>query len=201
MRVTKKILNQKLVKELKNKTVLVTGGAGSLGSELSKKLLDYPIKTLRVLDINEHSLFKLNRQIKDKRLRLLLGDVLDNERIIMAGKNVDIIIHTAAVKNIEITEFKTKIASQKYVLVDVRTQSEFANGHLEGALNIDYFSTTFSDEISKIGFETPVLVYCKSGNRSGKSMKIMNDLGFNEVYNLIGGFKGWVSGKNTITKD
>jgi UDP-N-acetylglucosamine 4,6-dehydratase/5-epimerase len=105
MRVTKKILNQKLVKELKNKTVLVTGGAGSLGSELSKKLLDYPIKTLRVLDINEHSLFKLNRQIKDKRLRLLLGDVLDNERIIMAGKNVDIIIHTAAVKNIEITEF------------------------------------------------------------------------------------------------
>jgi len=103
--------------------------------------------------------------------------------------------------DIEITEFKTKIASQKYVLVDVRTQSEFANGHLEGALNIDYFSTTFSDEISKIGFETPVLVYCKSGNRSGKSMKIMNDLGFNEVYNLIGGFKGWVSGKNTITKD
>mgnify|MGYP003959910417 CR=1 FL=1 len=73
--------------------------------------------------------------------------------------------------------------------------------NLEGALNIDYFSTTFSDEISKIGFETPVLVYCKSGNRSGKSMKIMNDLGFNEVYNLIGGFKGWVSGKNTITKD
>ncbi len=86
-------------------TILVTGGAGSLGSELCKRLLDYPIKTLRVLDVNEHSLFKLNRKIQDKRIRLLLGDILDKERINMAGKNVDIIIHTAAVKNIEITEF------------------------------------------------------------------------------------------------
>jgi len=103
--VTKKILKPKLTKELKNMTILVTGGAGSLGSELCKRLLDYPIKTLRVLDVNEHSLFKLNRKIQDKRIRLLLGDILDKERINMAGKNVDIIIHTAAVKNIEITEF------------------------------------------------------------------------------------------------
>jgi len=103
--------------------------------------------------------------------------------------------------DIEITEFKTKIASQKYILVDVRTESEFDDGHIKGSINIDYFSSTFSDEISRLGLETPVLVYCKSGNRSGKSMKIMNDLGFNEVYNLTGGFKGWVSGNNTIIKE
>ena len=103
--------------------------------------------------------------------------------------------------DIEITEFKTKIASQKYILVDVRTESEFDDGHIKGAINIDYFSSTFSDEISELGLETPVLVYCKSGNRSGKAMKIMNDLRFKEVYNLTGGFKGWLSGKNTISKE
>ncbi|MEJ6748879.1 MAG: rhodanese-like domain-containing protein [Flavobacteriales bacterium] len=103
--------------------------------------------------------------------------------------------------DIEITEFKTKIVSQKYILVDVRTESEFDDGHIKGAINIDYFSSTFSDEISELGLETPVLVYCKSGNRSGKAMKIMNDLRFKEVYNLTGGFKGWLSGKNTISKE
>jgi len=103
--------------------------------------------------------------------------------------------------DIDLAQFKTKISSEKYVLVDVRKESEFAEGHIEGAINIDYYSATFSDDISALGLDIPVLVYCRSGNRSGKSMKIMNDLGFEEVYNLKGGFKGWVSEKNTITKD
>ena len=98
-------LNSKLTKELKNQVILITGGAGSLGSELTKTLLKYPVKSVRVLDINEHALFKLNRDVNDPRLRMLLGNILDIERIEMAGNDVDIIIHAAAIKNIEITEF------------------------------------------------------------------------------------------------
>jgi len=100
--------------------------------------------------------------------------------------------------DIEIDEFKRKISSEKYVLVDVRTAEEFIDGHIEGALNIDYFSATFSDDISKVGFEIPVLLYCRSGNRSIKAMKIMNELGFKEVYNLEGGIKGWISENNPV---
>ena len=100
--------------------------------------------------------------------------------------------------DIEIDEFKKKMASEKYVLVDVRTAEEFTGGHIEGALNIDYFSATFSDDISKVGFEIPVLLYCRSGNRSGKAMKIMKELGFKEVYNLEGGIKGWISSNNPV---
>ena len=100
--------------------------------------------------------------------------------------------------DIELAEFEKKMASEKYLLVDVRTAEEFSDGHIEGALNIDYFSATFSDEISNIGLEKPVLVYCRSGNRSGKSMKIMYDLGFKEVYNLEGGIKGWISSNNPV---
>lgn len=99
------VTGKKLKKLLKNKVVLVTGGAGSIGSHLTKKLLKYPIKSVRVLDSNEHALFVLKRSIKDQRVRFLLGNILDKDRIDMAGNNVDIIIHTAAIKNIEISEF------------------------------------------------------------------------------------------------
>ena len=98
-------LKPKLVNELKNSTILITGGAGSIGTELTKELLKYSVKAIRILDIDEHALFKLKRQINDSRLRLLLGSVLDEERLGMAGKNVDIIFHAAAIKNIEISEY------------------------------------------------------------------------------------------------
>lgn len=104
---SKNSVNAKLSikKELHNRTILVTGGAGSIGSYLTKKLLEYPVKAVRVLDIDEYALFKLGRSTNDSRLRLLLGSILDKERLEMAGHGVDIIIHTAAVKNLEISEF------------------------------------------------------------------------------------------------
>ncbi len=105
MRKNKPKLKANLKKLLRGKVVLITGGAGSVGSNLMYKLLDYPIKSVRVLDIDEHSLFLLGRSITDPRLRLLLGNVLDKDRIMIAGNDVDIIFHTAAIKNIEISEF------------------------------------------------------------------------------------------------
>jgi rhodanese-related sulfurtransferase len=118
---------------------------------------------------------------------------------------VSILISSCSIEqitnDIDIDEFRKKIASHNYVLVDVRTEKEFDDGHIENALNIDYFSATFSDEISNIGLEKPVLVYCRSGNRSGKSMRIMSDLGFKEVYNLIGGIKGWKAKNNRLIKN
>jgi len=95
----------KISKILKNKVILVSGGAGSIGSKLVKKLLEYPIDSIRVLDINEHALFELNHEINDSRLRLLLGNILDKDRIDMAGNGADIIFHAAAIKNIEISEY------------------------------------------------------------------------------------------------
>lgn len=97
--------NKKIEKELRNKIILVTGGAGSIGTILVNRLLEYPVNSIRVLDINEHALFNMNRNVKSSKLRLLLGNILDKERVEMAGRDVDIIFHLAAVKNIEISEF------------------------------------------------------------------------------------------------
>ena len=97
--------NIKLEKELKDKTILITGGSGSVGSDLVKKLLKYPVKSIRVLDTNEYSMFKLKHSLNNKKIRFLLGSILDKERLELAVDGVDFIIHTAALKNIEITEY------------------------------------------------------------------------------------------------
>jgi len=127
-----------------------------------------------------------------KKLIVVLSGVFMLVASCMLGQNKN---------DIQIDEFQKKIATENYILVDVRTSEEYADGYLEGALNIDYYSATFSEDISKLGLETPVLVYCRSGNRSGKSMKIMYDMGFNEVKNLIGGYTGWVSENNSVIKE
>ena len=100
--------------------------------------------------------------------------------------------------DIEIDEFKKKMVSGKYLLVDVRTAEEFSEGHIKGAINIDYLAENFSIGIQELELESPVLLYCRSGNRSSKAMKIMKELGFKEVYNLEGGIKGWISENNPV---
>lgn len=101
----KKDFQNQIRNELKNKVILITGGAGSIGSVLTRRILEYPVKTVRVLDNDEYGLFKLGRTVKDSRLRLLLGSIQDKDRLGITGNGVDIIINAAAVKNIEITEF------------------------------------------------------------------------------------------------
>ena len=105
MSIKKKTYSSKITKELDKKTILVTGGAGSIGSELVKKLLEFPVSAVRVLDINEHALFKLTHSLNDKRIQPLLGDILNKDRVELAVFGSDIIIHTAALKNIEISEY------------------------------------------------------------------------------------------------
>jgi len=63
MKKSVKKINPKITKELKNKTILVTGGGGSIGSQIVKRLLDYPVDAIRILDIDEYALFKLKREI------------------------------------------------------------------------------------------------------------------------------------------
>ena len=94
-----------LKKILKNQVILITGGAGSIGSSLTKTLLNYPVKSIRVFDNNEHALFKLSHSLDDSRVQPLLGDILNKDSMDLAVLDTDIIIHTAALKNIEITEY------------------------------------------------------------------------------------------------
>ncbi len=78
------------------------------------------------------------------------------------------------------------------VLLDVRTQGEFAQGHIKGAKQVDFYqSEVFRSELEKMDRETPVYVYCRSGARSGNAAQMMKQMGFTKVYNLQGGMNSW----------
>ena len=77
------------------------------------------------------------------------------------------------------------------VVLDVRTPGEFAAGHIEGAVNIDFKGPGFKDEIAKLDREQPYLLHCRSGNRSGQSKPTFTELGFKTIYHLDGGFLAW----------
>ena len=82
-------------------------------------------------------------------------------------------------------------ANDQILLIDVRTPGEFASGHIENSINIDYKSDDFKDLIGELDTNQEVYVYCKVGGRSGRSAKILEDMGFEKVYDLKGGIIAW----------
>lgn len=99
-----------------NKTILVTGGTGSIGREIVKKLLEFEPTTVRVLDNNETALFDLEQELNDNRIRTLIGDIRDPERLKMAFDSVDIIFHAAALKHVSLCEYNPFDAVKTNVL-------------------------------------------------------------------------------------
>jgi len=84
-------------------TILITGGAGSLGSILTSLYAERG-DTVRAYDINEAGLADLKEKYEDIQVRTIYGDITDRERLRFAMRGVDTVIHTAAMKNISITE-------------------------------------------------------------------------------------------------
>ena len=80
----------------------------------------------------------------------------------------------------------------------MRTPEEFAAGTLPGAILIDINSPSFTDEVDALDRELPYLVYCRSGNRSASAVRIMEDLGFDEIYELDNGIQAWVGSGRTL---
>ncbi len=67
------------------------------------------------------------------------------------------------------------------VVLDVRTPAEFAEGHLDGAVNIDVQGTDFAARAAELPTDAPVVVYCRSGNRSAAAVAVLRDLGFTDL--------------------
>ncbi len=100
----------------RGKTVLVTGGVGSIGSQLVRGILKYHPKTVRILDNNETGLFDLEQELKSDIIRPLVGDVRDLERLRRAFEDVDLVFHAAALKHVPICEFNPFDAVKTNVL-------------------------------------------------------------------------------------
>lgn len=82
--------------------------------------------------------------------------------------------------------------NRDFVVLDVRTPGEFAQGHLKGAVLIDYRSPGFRQEMAGLDRKKTYLVYCRTGNRSARALEIMKELGFRRYHHLEGGIKRWL---------
>ncbi len=114
----------------KGKTILVTGGCGSIGSEIVRKLLEFSPKAIRIMDISEQALFYFQQDLNGhKSLRFLVGDVRDKERLRFAMRKVDIVFHAAALKHVPLCEYnpfeavKTNILGAQNVVECAREEN------------------------------------------------------------------------------
>ena len=78
-----------------------------------------------------------------------------------------------------------------FAILDVRTPEEVADGYIEGAVNIDFYADDFRDQLDRLDRDKTYLIYCRSGGRSGSARDTMQELGFAEVYNVLGGMNDW----------
>ena len=107
-------------------------------------------------------------------------------------------------KTISPAEASDLIAKHKnnanFIIIDVRTPREFKSGHIEKAILLDYYSKTYTDELKRLDKTKTYLIYCRTGNRTGKTMKMIKNMGFSRVYNMAKGIKGWRSKGFPVTK-
>ena len=94
------------LRNFRNKNILVTGGAGSIGTEISKQLLNYNPKKIIIIDHSELNIYRFNQNIENKKIKLVLGDIKDTELLeeIISKNKINYIFHAAAYKHVKFLE-------------------------------------------------------------------------------------------------
>ena len=80
-----------------------------------------------------------------------------------------------------------------FAILDIRTPGEFQSGHLQSAILIDFYSQTFVDRLRQLDKGKKFLIYCRTGNRSARSLEIFRKLQFQKVYHMANGISTWNS--------
>ena len=104
-------------------------------------------------------------------------------------------------KTVDVAEFAKAVADTSYVVLDVRTPAEYAEGHIPGThFNIDVLEGSYTEiALKTLPKERPIALYCRSGNRSKNAARILAENGY-QVLELVTGFRGWAAaGKEVET--
>lgn len=80
-----------------------------------------------------------------------------------------------------------------FVLLDVRRDSEILAGHISGAESLDFYDETFAADLDQLDRTKIYLIYCRTGNRTGQTYVMMENLGFERVYDMDGGIAEWTT--------
>ena len=113
-----------------------------------------------------------------------------------AGKRAWV-LKPALVKNVDPPQAYALIEENRgnpdFVILDVRTPGEFSRGRIEGAVNLDYYSESFREELGRLDRNKTYVVYCRTGMRSGNVFETMKEMGFKAVYQISGGIERWLA--------
>ena len=91
-----------------------------------------------------------------------------------------------------------EIQDSDYTLIDVRTQDEFDLGHIDSAINLDFYSETFQNDILSLTKNETIVLYCRTNNRSSKTANILKENGYRDIIVIRGGITEWVKNGNDI---
>ena len=92
----------------------------------------------------------------------------------------------------------TEIQDTDYILVDVRTTEEYESGHIQNAVNFDFYSESFQKEILSLDKSSSIILYCRTQNRSTKTANYLKENGYKEITVLEGGITSWVKNGNDL---
>ncbi len=81
--------------------------------------------------------------------------------------------------------------SPDFVILDVRTPEEYDEGHIEGAINLNFYDDDYREQLKNLDRDDTYLLFCRSGNRSGQTLDIMIEFEFTTIYHMIGGMNEW----------
>lgn len=109
------------------------------------------------------------------------------------ASNIDKKEVTSGIKTLPPLQFRNQLeANANAQLLDVRTIKEYNAGHLDNSNNIDFFGSDFQTNLkAAVDVKRPVFVYCKSGGRSAKAAKVLQEMGCQEIYDMAGGYTAW----------
>ncbi|MFA5556564.1 MAG: rhodanese-like domain-containing protein [Flavobacteriaceae bacterium] len=94
-------------------------------------------------------------------------------------------------KILDSAQYEQVTSGNKVTVIDVRTPQEYQDGHIKNAQNINVQSADFKAKMENFDKDKPIYIYCRSGARSAKAGKILEDMGFKEIYDLKGGILSW----------
>ena len=91
-----------------------------------------------------------------------------------------------------------EIQDLDYTLIDVRTQDEYDLGHIDSAINLDFYSDSFKNKILSLPKNEKIVLYCRTNNRSSKTATILKENGYKDILVIKGGITEWVKNGNDI---
>ena len=94
-------------------------------------------------------------------------------------------------KILDSAQYQEVISKNQVIIIDVRTPGEYKEGHIKNAQNINVQSNDFREKMQYFDKEKPIYIYCRSGGRSASAGKILEEMGFTEIYDLKGGILSW----------